>query len=62
MNKNKIEAVNNLNKYINKKVPKIINVLKKVTKLEVMENYIKNIMIKYMILFIKINQIILDVL
>ena len=28
MNKNKIEAVNNLNKYINKKVPKIINVLK----------------------------------
>ena len=28
MNKNKIEAVNNLNKYINKKVPQIINVLK----------------------------------
>ena len=28
MNKNKIEAVNNLNKYINKKVPQIMNVLK----------------------------------
>ena len=28
MNKNKIEAVNNLNKYINKKVPQIMNILK----------------------------------
>tara|TARA_Y100000401_G_scaffold73078_1_gene59085 strand:- start:972 stop:1460 length:489 start_codon:yes stop_codon:yes gene_type:complete len=28
MNKNKIEAVNNLHKYINKKVPQIMNILK----------------------------------
>ena len=28
MNENKIEAVNNLNKYINRKVPQIMNILK----------------------------------
>tara|TARA_Y100001938_G_scaffold144900_1_gene220496 strand:- start:580 stop:1068 length:489 start_codon:yes stop_codon:yes gene_type:complete len=34
MDKNKIEAVNNLNKYINKKVPQIMNILKEGYKLK----------------------------